>query len=755
MIVGLLNHKGVYAPDEDAAFSMPRAWISKLAACGLAMSACAVLPAVPAEAAVTEKPNVKIVKVKKGSKVLFESNKMTYYERRNVVVALGNVQLYYGPYALRADRIQWDRNRDEVIARGNVTFRDATGNLVSAPYAILVDEFREGFLRSVSVVFTNNAKLAAQTAERHDGNITILNKAVYSPCKVCEDNPDKAPLWQIKSVRVTHDQTKKTVSYRHAWFEFFGAPIAYLPYFSHPDPSVKRRSGVLLPDFSFSRHFGAGVTTPYFWNIAPDKDVTFSPMFTTRHGPLMQMEWRHRTKTGQYSIKPTGIHEFNFYGKDTGVRKWRGSVETHGKFALNQNWNWGWNGWLLSDDTFLEKYDLFSESDLISNVHLTGLSGRNYFNAEMIHFRGLLTTDSQATTPLIHPVIDYNMVFDDPVAGGTLALDANFLSMTRKSGTDTHRASTDLSWTRTITDRLGQQFTPFVSLRGDLYSTRNVTAASGADSVARVMPAVGLEYRWPFASSHDWGGQTFTPIAQIIARPKETGMARIANEDAQTLEFDTLNLFSRDKFHGLDRMEGGVRANMGFQYRLDHNSGAFADIIFGQSFHLAGRNSFGADTGLENSRSDYVASLTISPFSWLSLSSRLRLDPKKLTLNKHEFSLEAETDWLQTSLQYTKLAARPSFGQLTSREEVSVSSKVRLSDNWGILGGIRYDIGSKEPVEESLGLSYEDECFLTTFMVENSYRRDRDISKDLKISLAITLKTLGQSSVGTTANRVK
>ncbi|PLX33915.1 MAG: hypothetical protein C0605_15265 [Hyphomicrobiales bacterium] len=755
MIVGVLNQRGNKSPDENVASVMPRAWLARLAACGLVAAASMALAPLAAEAATTERPKVKIVKVKKGSKVLFESDRMTYHRRRNVVVALGNVQLYYGPYALRADRIQWDRNRDEVIARGNVTFRDATGNLVSAPYAILVDEFREGFLRSVEVIFTNDAKLAARTAERHDGNITILNKAVYSPCKVCEDNPEKAPLWQIKSVKVTHDQAAKTVYYRHAWFEFFGQPVAYLPYFSHPDPSVKRRSGFLLPRFRYSEHYGGGVTTPYFWNIAPNKDITFSPTFTTRHGPLLDMEWRHRTRTGAYMIKPTGIHEFNFYGDDTGVRKWRGSIETHGKFELNRNWNWGWNGWLVSDDTFLSKYGLSSASDLISNVHLTGVSGRNYFNGEVIHFRGLLSTDSQSTTPLVHPVIDSSIIFDDPVMGGTLGLDSNLLSMTRETGADVHRASTNLHWSRTITDGLGQQFTPFVSLRGDIYSTSHLTATSGTDNVARVMPAIGLEYRWAFARMHDWGGETFTPIAQIIARPNETRMTRISNEDAQTVEFDTLNLFSKDKFHGLDRMEGGVRANMGFLYRLDHNSGAFADLVFGQSFHLAGRNSFGVDTGLEHRRSDYVASLTLSPFSWLSMSSRLRVDPKKLKLNKHEFDLTASSSWLWTSLQYTRLAAQPALGSTAIREEISAYSKLKLHENWSVLGSMRYDIGNKEPVEESLGLSYEDECFLTTFKVENTYRRDRDLSKDLKISLAVTLKTLGESSVGTTANRVK
>ncbi len=698
--------------------------------------------------------SIKITKIAKGTKVLFEAERMNYYERRDTVVAVGNVHLYYGPYSLRADRVKWERRIDKVTAVGNVVFRDSTGNLVSAPHAILVDKFREGFLQAVSVVMTNNAKIAAVTAERFDGNVTVLNKAVYSPCKTCSEHPERAPLWQIKSVKVTHDQQAKTIYYRNASFEFFGAPVAYLPYFSHPDPSVKRRTGFLVPGVTYSRRHGAGVKVPFFINLAPNYDLTLSPTFTTRRGPLLQAAWRHRTMNGEYLIRPTGIREFNWYGSDDRVKKWRGGIETEGRFNLNKYWSWGWNVWATSDDTFLSEYGLNSQSDLVSNLFLKGLGSRNYFSAELIHFRGLLDTDSKSTTPLVHPLIDYNVIFNEPVFGGEMGIDSNVMSLTRKEGADSHRFSSQLHWKRTFTAAMGQRITPFWSLRGDFYKTNNAAGSSRAsDSFVRAMPAAGIEYRWPFININSWGTQIFTPIAQIVLRPGEVKSGRVSNEDSQTIEFDEINLFSHDKFDGLDRVEGGVRANLGFNYRLDHVYGGYADLTFGQSIHLAGRNSFGTDTGLESKRSDFVGGLRFSPYRGFTIGSQLRFDKETFSINRHDFDIEGRYGRLWGKALYTSLKAQPAQGLTEDREEVDADISYNVTDNWKILAGARFDIEGRRAIEQNLGLNYDDECFSATFSVENKFTHDREVKRDLKFSLSITLKTLGASKVSSTANR--
>ena len=184
-------------------------------------------------------------------------------------------------------------------------------------------------------------------------------------------------------------------------------------------------------------------------------------------------------------------------------------------------------------------------------------------------------------------------------------------------------------------------FTPFASVRVDAGAMQinNDPSVSnyintGDTNLVRAMPTVGMEYRYPFISVQSWGTQTIEPIAQVIVRPNETQVGRWPNEDAQSLMFDDSNLFRVDKFSGWDRVEGGGRANYGAQYTAQVNKGGFVNVLFGQSYQLFGQNSFaqggttntGLDSGLDTTRSDYVARVAFQPNSTYKFTSRFRFD---------------------------------------------------------------------------------------------------------------------------------
>ena len=145
------------------------------------------------------------------------------------------------------------------------------------------------------------------------------------------------------------------------------------------------------------------------------------------------------------------------------------------------------------------------------------------------------------------------------------------------------------------------------------------------------MPTAGLEYRYPFINVQSWGTNTIEPIAQVIVRPNEPRIGKLPNEDAQSLVFDDGNLFRVDKFSGWDRVEGGGRANAGVQYTGQFNQGGFVNVLFGQSYQLFGANSFavgdttntGLDSGLDTTRSDYVARVSYQPDSILYIHDAL------------------------------------------------------------------------------------------------------------------------------------
>ena len=283
-------------------------------------------------------------------------------------------------------------------------------------------------------------RFAAARAERSSGNYTVFQSGVYTACEPCKDDPKKPPKWQVKAARIIHDQGEKMMYFENARLEFFGVPLAYMPYFSAPDPTVKRKTGVLVPMFSSSSVYGVGVAVPYYWALAPDYDFTFTPMITSRQGPLLQGEWRQRLVNGSYTIRASGMFQLDkdvFCSTRRPYRDWRGSIETSGQFNLSGQWVWGWDGTLLSDKTYFQDYGfnksvqtanaLRSTPDYaLSQLYLAGRGERSYFDARALYFYGFSLSDDQKQIPVVHPVIDHDYVFKYPIMGGEARLPQQF-----------------------------------------------------------------------------------------------------------------------------------------------------------------------------------------------------------------------------------------------------------------------------------------------------------------------------------------
>ncbi len=213
---------------------------------------------------------------------------------------------------------------------------------------------------SLRVDTADATRMAATRAERTAGNYTVFQNGVYTACAACKEDPKKPPLWQVKGARVIHDQTEKMMYFEDARIEFFGVPLAYIPYFSTPDPTVKRKTGFLMPGFTQNTNTGFGVETPFYWAIAPDYDATISPRYTSKQGLLMQGEFRQRLMDGAYQIRAYGINQQDrsAFANTVGDKDWRGGVESKGQFALNDKWVWGWDAVALGDYNFLQDYRL-------------------------------------------------------------------------------------------------------------------------------------------------------------------------------------------------------------------------------------------------------------------------------------------------------------------------------------------------------------------------------------------------------------
>ncbi len=714
---------------------------------------------------------------KPGDKLLVEADELIYDNDKNTVTAKGNAELHYGPRTLQADRVRYDRGSSRVFAEGNVRLTDQDGAVVTGDRMELTDDFKTGFIDSLRIQQsvdrrgeTVRTRFSAPRAERIAGEQTSFDYGTYTACEPCKDNPEVPPLWQVRAAKIVHNNETHTVYFEESTLEIAGIPVAYLPYFEAPDPTVKRKSGFLTPRFITSTAVGTGASVPYFFNLAPDYDLTLSPAFLSRQGVLGQAEYRQRLDNGSFNLRLSGIFQttpsaFLPGPLGAGDRDFRGSIESRGRFYINDRWRTGWDLVGVTDKWFLDNYRIRNQNittdyfrEAVSTAYLIGQGDRSWFEARGYYFKGLSSFDWQKEQPIVAPVIDYDKRINGPgEIGGEVRFEANITSLTREAtdfqglprtsaylfspsvngvsyplyetcstfnsasclirglaGTNT-RASAMASWRRTFIDDAGQSFTPFTYLRADAFFTNPslsgyqnalvpTIANVGEGFNGRVIPAVGLDYRYPFVSDFGpLGVHTIEPIAQIVARPSETRIGRLPNEDAQSLVFDDTSLFEWDKFSGYDRAEGGVRANLGGQYSVVTASGWYTNVMFGESIQVAGVNSFrrgdianvGLESGLETRRSDFVGRFQVSPNQNISFISRARFDQADFKVNRFEAGVTARfAPFLPLTLAtfYSYYEAQPLLGFSHRREGVTASATYNITPNWFLTGSALVDL---------------------------------------------------------------
>lgn len=745
-------------------------------------------PATPAPAFTGPgSPQLPETNIDRSQPLYLQGDELIYDNSGNRVTARGNVEIFYNNYILTADEVTYDQRTNKLLAIGDVVVKEPNGYVVRADRYELSDDFRDGFVQSLSITAADDTRIQARRGTRREGNTTEFEDAKFTPCRSPEGSP---PLWCLSAARIVHDQEAATITYEDAQFELFGVPILYLPYFQHADPSVKRKSGFLMPKYGNSDDLGFMTEVPYYFALAPNYDFVFRPRYMTQQGVLWQGDWRHRLANGQYSVKLAGIdQDQNDLPNNSGPDGFRGSLETRGLFSLSSWWQTGWDVTLESDDTFRRFYKLDSIllTDRVNRGFLVGQSDRNYLAMNFYQFGGLTIEDNFKSDSRVHPIIDYNYIFEDPILGGELSANANVLSFSRGNfaGSDTgdqalNRVIAEVNWRRRLIDSVGITYTPFANLRGDIYQYGNyLDAQTGVpqddETVVRGVAAGGLTVSYPWIATSAQASHTIEPIGQVIGRTVSVDQRRLPNEDAQSLFFDDTNLFEIDKFSGYDRVETGSRANVGVQYTFQTDWGGYARLLAGQSFHLGGDNayanpgvlslddpatgrnefqrSFNPNSGLETDRSDYVVGAYLAPVEQFRLISQARFDEDDLGWRRLEVAGLSRYGPLSLQAQYSYRNNDPELGIDTSESEVSGALGLQLTETWSIAALGRFDIDEERWLSDTFQIRYADECFVLTASYTETLYEDtsRDIQPDRTVYLQFQLKHIGDFAYKTDA----
>ena len=700
--------------------------------------------------------------VSRNQPVFYQSDTASYDRDRGLVTLTGHVEIWQGDRVLRADRVTYDRNTGVAAASGHVVLLEPDGQVLFSKYAELSGGMKQGVLRSFSAQLAENGKLAANGARRTNGNINELSRAIYSTCNVCRKHPDQAPLWDLRARSAVQDTVNKRIEYRDAVLDFYGVPVLYLPYFTHADPSVKRASGFLMPILGESSHLGAYAAIPYYWVIDKESDLVMTPEVAADAGPALEGTYRRRFNNGTLLANGSVAYDQS---------KLQGDIFASGQFALNDEWRYGFDINRASSSAYLRDFKIGGGiADLLtSQLYLEGFGQGAYSRLDARAYQGLTSRYVSAQLPYVLPRYEYDFVGEPDALGGRFSLNTQDFNIYRQEGTNTQRASLSMNWERPATGAFGELYKLVLHVDSAAYHATQLNAqpsfgSAEASDTAQAMPTAALNMRWPFSRSVGaYGTQVIEPILQVIAAPygssyniaQRDGVdyvnSLVPNEDSLDPQLTDANLFSLNRFPGIDRLEGGPRAAAALHGAWYFPSGAVVDGLVGQSYRTRKDDAFPLGSGLQDRVSDVVARQTFTPNQYLDLTARERFDHKNFDVRFADALASTGPSWLRASFGYLYESYNPTlyYNQAPTgaypgppRNELSAAVNTVIGRyNFGA-SAVR-DIQTGKMVSYAVSGKYEDECFAFSTTLYRRYTSLDGDSGATTVLFQITLKTVG------------
>ncbi|MFA4994376.1 MAG: LPS assembly protein LptD [Bdellovibrionales bacterium] len=690
---------------------------------------------------------------------LISAKQMHSDSETGIVTALGQVEVVYNDYILHADKVSYNQTTGILTADGNVALLTPTGDVQFSQHQEITGDMKQAFARNIGILFPDNSRIAAKTGQRYNERYTVAEHALYTACNICRENPDKEPLWQLEADTVTHDSVRHKVYYHDVTINFAGVPVVYTPYMSAPDPTVKRLQGFLSPLPGISPNIGEFIKIPYYFDIAPNKDMTVTPTFSTKDKLQLDVQYRQRFNKSDLKVEGsiTKAKLINDAGIDKG-QQWRGHL--FGTFLANFNddWRGGTDIQYVSDKSYLPRYAISSIDQTTSRAYAEGFFGRNYTVVNSYYFQNL-RAGSNTSEPVVLPSVSFSALGDPKETwGGRWSLDGNTLVTSRskggktlvQQGPDTRRLSLKAGWERQFISDIGLEATISGLVRADSYWADNVVASNKANvydraSFTRQFEQANAVVRYPMGRSGDGYQHLLEPIAAITLAPTVRTIAKQPLEDSFDVEFDETNLFSPNRYTGSDLIEGGSRATYGVRNMITGDDGARIDIFGGQSYNFTTNSNLVTSSGISGHASDYVGRIDFSPAEWLTANYGFRLSEDDLSPQRQDASLSVGAPIFRPSLRYIQAYQLDTTTNLYNQvRQMTLGFSSKFAKYWALTGVHTQSFDPQPgPRSSGLALTYNDECFAFGINLSRDNTSRADISSGTSIAFHFYLKNLG------------
>ena len=677
----------------------------------------------------------------------FEADNVVVDQADGSLFATGNVELKQANNTLRADEVTYYRNQNKAIARGNVVHIDGDGTVTNATIMEIDTEFSHILAETIISNFTTGEWISADHADRIAGDRGIFDASRFTPCK-CDFLNGERPLWDIKASQSVRNEKTQTITHYNMRMNVLNVPVGYLPFLTHPDWTVRRRSGFLAPSFIISSDFGFTPSIPYYQIIDETSDAEFTTYKYQYRG--LGVKSRYRKLWDKAELNAT-VYTANVetYKKN---RELVGAVDATYASRIGNGWNIKANLRRASQDTFMRRYDFNDDTSLKSTVMATRTIDNRYYSVEASDRQSLLASDKTLNEPTVLPSIFYEKTEKGWRGNQLFRTELSAVQLDNDQGHDMARWSGIFEVAEDFELPLGIANYE-ANITSNYYSihTKPDSAATSLGDISFVTPALSVGWRLPIAVVGANRTAIFEPQARLAFIGGKDRTSAIPNRDASDYRIDEANLFLLNRYQGKDYILPGTRADIGVSATTNDNF--FGDVsgFFGVSRRLSGKTSAGLNTDQGDKYSDYVASLTVNPANSLNLRWSGRLSSKDLTLNESKTSLSSALGTGSLSMTHNQLAKAYFASSDDDREELSASYSQSLIGGWQFSATQLWDLSHGKTIrkESTAALSWNggvQDCLYITINYEHDPVADRDVSAVDQLNFVIGFKNLGAIS---------
>lgn len=666
-----------------------------------------------------------------------------------VLTASGGVVAWYRGTRLIAERVVYDGAAGTMRIEGPIHLSEPgkagsdDETVLIADAAQLDEGMRDGLLTGARLVLARELQLAATEVRRSgEGRMTTLSHVVASSCQVCAEDP--TPLWEIRARRITHDAETRRLHFERAQFRAFGLPVAMLPWFSAPDPTVDRMTGFLTPEMRTTSGLGVGVKLPYFITLGDSADLTLTPYLAASRTTTLELRYRQAFTDGALQLEGALSHDDLEDGS-------RGYLFGAARFRLPHDYWLGLQLQSVSDRPYLLDYDVTDADRLWSGVTLDRVASDRLVAARIGRYETFREGEDSATSPGLVADALWERRFRPGLLGGEAGLQFSVHAHRRSSdadgdGRDMMRGSARLDWQRVEILPGGVVGSVQTRIDADLYRIRD--DASFDSSQARLTPIAAVEFRWPLISQGGGVTHVLEPVAQFVWSPRASEDDPIPNEDSTLVEFDEGNLFSIDRLPGRDVVEGGFRANLGLGWTRIDPAGWSLGLTAGRVLRSRPDPAFDQDGDmLSGRRSDWLLAATYSGPNGLAMANRALFDDD-LTLHRNELRVGWLRPGLQLSAGYLWIDADTEPDRLDDVSELTATTGVQLAPGWRMTAEGRYDFAIDRAQKAELGLEYRNECVTVDLSVSRRFTSSDTVRADTDVGLSVRLGGFGRQRDG-------